>query len=203
LAATNQDLAELVSDGRFREDLYYRLSAFTIFLPPLHARGNDIDLLVHHYVRRFAVEFDRAVPSVPEATLARLRVYPWPGNIRELQNVLKQSLLAAAGSVLAPDFLPPHIGPSGAERPAEAASGGATLQSFVEERLQSGSTNLYEESLRRMERIVLTRVLQHTAGNQVQAARILGITRGSLRTKIRDLGIVIKHTVAGDADDID
>jgi two-component system nitrogen regulation response regulator GlnG len=203
LAATNQDLAGLVSAGRFREDLYYRLSAFTIFLPPLRTRGSDIDLLVHHYVRHFAAEFDRALPAVPEPTLARLRAYPWPGNIRELQNVLKQSLLAAAGNVLALEFLPPHIGPPGTERPAEAVAASTPLQSFVEERIHAGSTNLYGEALRRMERILLTRVLQHTAGNQVQAARILGITRGSLRTKIRDLGIVIKQTVAGDADTAD
>jgi len=203
LAATNQDLAGLVSAGRFREDLYYRLSAFTIFLPPLHMRGSDVDLLVHHYVRRIAAEFDRAVPAVPEPTLARLRSYPWPGNVRELQNVLKQSLLAAAGNVLAPEFLPPHIGPPDADKPGEAVGASTPLQAFVEERLHAGSTTLYEEALRRMERIVLTRVLQHTAGNQVQAARILGITRGSLRTKIRDLGIIIKQTVAGDTDESD
>jgi two-component system nitrogen regulation response regulator GlnG len=202
LAATNQDLGRLVSAGRFREDLYYRLSAFTIGLPPLRERGNDIDLLIHHYIRRFAREFGQTVPSLPEATLERLRQHEWPGNVRELQNVLKQLLLKAAGGVLAPEFLPAQLtATSPGTEPVQSSEAASTWQSwpqFVEERIQAGSEKLYQEALERMERAVLMRVLQHTGGNQVRAARILGITRGSLRTKIRELGIVISQTVSAD-----
>jgi two-component system nitrogen regulation response regulator GlnG len=211
LAATNQNLEGLVKQGRFREDLYYRLSVFTIRLPPLRERGDDLPLLVQHYVRRFSREFDKEAVSVPPETLALLGRYPWPGNVRELQSVLKQALLQATGGILAPDFLPAHITRDNHDATPAAAGPGAigrgddslyspSLPQFIDEQLRLGTENLYEDTLRRMERLLVTRVLQHTQGNQVQAARILGITRGSLRTKIRELGITIARTVASGED---
>jgi two-component system nitrogen regulation response regulator GlnG len=208
LAATNQDLGTRVHQGRFREDLFYRLGEFTIQLPPLRERGEDVALLAHHYLRRFAREFGKPVSAIAPGATAVLENYSWPGNVRELQSVLKQALLQATGEILAPDFLPtqltkddtglvsaaPKIGPNA----AESSSSGAPLVQFIEERLRAGSENLYEETLRRMERLLLTRVLHQTGGNQLQAAKILGITRGSLRTKIRDLGIAIARTVSSD-----
>jgi two-component system nitrogen regulation response regulator GlnG len=131
--------------------------------------------------------------------------YAWPGNVRELQSVLKQALLVAAGPLLVPDFLPAALGKTSESHGSAVLSGGPAagsvdgfpaLGQYVENRLQQGSENLYEESLRGMERLLLTRVLQQTGGNQLQAAKILGITRGSLRTKIRDLGITIARTVS-------
>jgi two-component system nitrogen regulation response regulator GlnG len=204
LAATNQNLEALVKQGRFREDLYYRLNVFTIRLPPLRERGEDVPLLVQHYVRRFSREFGNEAPPVPPDTVALLSRFPWPGNVRELQNVLKQALLQAAGAVLAPDFLPTHLVRENQEPAAPAATPATDdnalayppLHQFIEQQLRAGSENLYDEALRRLERLLLTRVLQHTGGNQVQAAKILGITRGSLRTKIRDHGITIARTVA-------
>jgi two-component system nitrogen regulation response regulator GlnG len=203
LAATNQDLDARVKDGRFREDLFYRLSVCTIRLPPLRERCDDLPLLVQHYVRRFGREMGKEVQPVPRETLALLTRYSWPGNVRELQSVLKQALLQAPGGILTRDILPPFLTKDGSESvpPApvpgreEAGHGFGPLTQFIDERLRSGADNLYEETLRRMERLLLTRVLQHTAGNQLQAAKILGITRGSLRTKIRDLGITIARTV--------
>ena len=207
LAATNQDLEGLVGQGRFRQDLFYRLSVFTIHLPPLRERGDDLPLLVQHYVRRFSAEFGQEVPRVPPETLEILRRYLWPGNVRELQSVLKQALLHTTGGIVAPDFLPAHLSHEGREGdeagPAlwgggqEARAAFPSLPEFIDEQLRMGTENLYEDTLRRMERLLLTRVLQHTQGNQVQAARILGITRGSLRTKLRELGITIARTVAG------
>src|SRR6516165_5343314 len=104
-----------------------------------------------------------------------LRQYPWPGNVRELQSVLKQALLQATGSVLVPDFLPAAIRQP--EKPADrpAAVEGGDWGQFIQERLQAGSENLYAETLAHMERQLLTAVLRHTQGNQVQASRILGI----------------------------
>jgi two-component system nitrogen regulation response regulator GlnG len=206
LAATNQDLASRVRQGRFREDLFYRLGEFTIALPPLRERGDDLRMLVQHYLRRFAGEFGKPVMGIAPETMTRLQEYSWPGNVRELQSVLKQALLQATGEVLLPEFLPGSVTHKN-ERQAGAdpgvnsgplASGGpaAPLLQFIEDRLRAGSENLYEEALHRTERVLLTRVLQHTGGNQLQAAKILGITRGSLRTKIRELGIAITRTVA-------
>ena len=206
LAASNQDLEALVAAGRFRQDLYYRLSVFTIRLPGLRERGDDLLLLVKHYLRRFNRELGKDVQQIAPEALAFLRDYPWPGNIRELQSVLKQALLLAAGPILVPDFLPASLRKGGADRQAAALAsqpqadsldGFAAFAPHVEARLKEGAENLYEEMLRRMERLLLTRVLQHTGGNQLQAAKILGITRGSLRTKIRDLGITIARTISG------
>ncbi len=197
LAATNADLAAAVAEGRFRQDLYYRLSVFTIHLPPLRERDGDIDLLVRHYLRRYGQEMGKDVQAVAPEALEVLRRYPWPGNVRELQSVLKQALLQAAGPVLLPDFLPPGLGP-----PAPAAEPppvGGGLEEFIDAQIQAGARDLYDRALERVERVLLTRVLRHTHGNQLQAARILGISRGSLRTKVRDLGIRIDRTVnAGD-----
>jgi nitrogen regulation protein NR(I) len=197
LAATNVDLETAVAEGRFRQDLFYRLSVFTIHLPPLWARGDDLALLVQHYVRRFSRELGRVVKHVSPETLETLRRYPWPGNIRELQSVLKQALLQAAGTVLLPDFLPP-LSAADDTRPKEPMTPEVTLEQFIDEQVEAGAENLHEEAVRRLERLLLTRVLKHTHGNQVQAAKMLGITRGSLRTKIRDLGIRIDRSITSD-----
>ncbi len=207
LAATNQELGPLVAQGRFRQDLYYRLSIFTFRLPPLRERGDDLVLLLQHYLRRFNRELGKEVQRVAPETLDLLRQYSWPGNIRQLQSVLKQALLQAAGPILSPDFLPASLykGKDETDRlvrpvatsvnPAEEHDGFPSLGSFIEERLQAGTESLYQETVRRMESLLLTRVLKQTGGNQVQAAKILGIARGSLRTKLRELGISIARTV--------
>ena len=134
----------------------------------------------------------------PEA-LALLRAYPWPGNIRELQSVLKQALLRSTGPVLIPAFLP---SPMGAPRTATlSADESAPLESFIRQRLQAGSNDLYEATLRRVEQFLLPLVLQSTGGNKVQAARILGINRLTLRTKLREMGLSDPKSVEGDEDD--
>jgi two-component system nitrogen regulation response regulator GlnG len=206
LAATNQDLETLVARNRFRQDLYYRLSVFTIRLPPLRERGDDLLLLVQHYLHRFNRELGKQVQGVAPEALEMLQNYSWPGNVRELQSILKQALLQAAGAVLVPDFLPASLHRE-ANRKTDSPpilDGGCLnvedsqpLSQFIEDQLRTGSENLYAETLRRMERSLLVRVVRHTNGNQLQAAKILGITRGSLRTKLRELGITIGRTVSG------
>ena len=106
IAATHRDLKAWSDEGKFRLDLYYRLGVFTIHLPPLRERGEDLPLLVQFYLRRVSRELGREVREVAPEALARLRGYPWPGNVRELQSVLKQALLRAHGPVLLPEFLP-------------------------------------------------------------------------------------------------
>jgi nitrogen regulation protein NR(I) len=195
LAATNRDLEKLVEMGQFRSDLYYRLGVFTIRLPPLRERIVDLPLLLDHFLKRFSRELGKEVLRVAPEALEVLGRYPWPGNLRELQSVLKQALLHATGPVLVVDFLPAVLSDTrkGREKPTPAAF--ADWDCFINERLEAGSNDLYAEALTQMERHLLTRLLEHTGGNQLQAAKILGITRGSLRTKIRSLGIVIERTV--------
>jgi two-component system nitrogen regulation response regulator GlnG len=199
LAATNRDLEPLVAQGRFRQDLYYRLSVYTIRLPPLRDRGEDLALLVQHYLRRYSRELGKDVKGIAPEALELLGRQPWPGNVRELQNVLERALLEATGPILLPEFIARALGQRAVAPPPPGLLN-AELVQYIEERIQAGSEDLYAETLRQMERALLTRVLQHTGGNQLHAARLLGITRGSLRTKLRDLGITIARSVAGGAD---
>ena len=198
IAATNRDLDKFVAAGQFRSDLYYRLSVFTITLPPLRERLEDLPLLVEHFVWQFGRELEKNIRQIAPETLEQLRQHRWPGNIRELQSVLKQALLRAKGAVLLPDFLP--VLPAGAADDKGAPSPFPAWDRFIDDRLQAHSEHLYAEMLEAMERQLITRVLRHTAGNQLQAAKILGITRGSLRNKIHALGILIERAVWSEND---
>jgi two-component system nitrogen regulation response regulator GlnG len=195
ITATNRDLESMVAAGTFRGDLYYRLNGFTINLPPLRERGDDILLLLERFLSRFSRQFDRDVHGISPDALRLLTQYPWPGNVRELQSVLRAALLNSSGPVLMPEFLPDEVR-FGLQ--PKAASGEAPLnelERFVDERIHANSTDLYAEALQMLERCVVTRVLRLTNGNQLKAAAMLGISRGSLRTKIRALGISIDQEV--------
>ena len=121
IAATNRDLEQMVAAGEFRGDLYYRLGIVTITLPPLRERAEDLPLLVDHFLRRFSPELGKEVDRIAPEALEVLRRHPWPGNIRELQSVLKQALLRAQGPVLVADFLPASV--RGEEEPAGSSRG--------------------------------------------------------------------------------
>jgi two-component system nitrogen regulation response regulator GlnG len=202
IAATHHDLKAESAEGKFRPDLYYRLGVFTIHLPALRERGEDLPLLVRHFVRRFSKELGRDVQEVAPEALERLRGYGWPGNIRELQSVLKQALLRASGPTLLPAFLPEF-----AAEPGEPAAGPAPapdlgLGAYVTQWLRPDASDVYAEVHRGLDRILLTRVMEYTHGNQNQAARLLGIARQTLRQKLRDLGLHVTHSVEADDNDV-
>jgi two-component system nitrogen regulation response regulator GlnG len=192
IAATNRDLETMVVTGDFRNDLYYRLNVCSIHLPSLLQRREDVPLLANYYLKRFNRELGKEVYRIAPEAMRWLEHYPWPGNVRELQSVLKQALLQATGPVLAPEFLPAVVRK---ERPPlisheEHESLTTTdLTSFVRERLDAGRTDLYEEYAALTERLLFLQVLGHTGGNLTQAARILGINRGTLRSRLEELGI--------------
>ncbi len=197
IAATNRDLEKMVEQGEFRSDLYYRLSGFTIQLAPLRDRPEDLAPLLENYLVVFSEELHKDVQGIAPEAMDLLLNYSWPGNVRELQNVLKQSILRSAGQVIIPDFLPEKILSPGSVS-ADGRAGTATstdLGHFVDERLEAGSTDLYAEALEFMERYVVTRVLSVCEGNQSKAARMLGITRGCLRSKVRALKVSIDTRV--------
>jgi two-component system nitrogen regulation response regulator GlnG len=200
IAATHRDLETWSAQGKYRPDLYYRLGVFIIRLPPLRERADDLPLLVEHYVRRFSPELGRQVREVAPEAMERLRGYPWPGNIRELQSVLKRALLRSTGPVLVPAFLPARAPRQPAE-PATAVGAGSPLEALIEQSLRDGSRNLYEEAHRELDRFLLPLVLRTTGGNQLQAARVLGITRRTLRVRLRELGLAVRKSVEGDEDD--
>jgi two-component system nitrogen regulation response regulator GlnG len=201
IAATHRDLKAWSDEGKFRADLYYRLGVFTIHLPPLRERGDDLPLLVRHYLRRFSKELGRQVQEVDPEALERLRGYPWPGNIRELQSALKQALLRASGTVLLPAFLPDLSGGPGEPGPGTPAGTGHGLEAFIQQRLGPDTQDLYAEAHRQVDRVLLPLVMDYTGGNQHQAARLLGIARQTLRQKLRDLGLHVTHSVEADEDD--
>jgi two-component system nitrogen regulation response regulator GlnG len=193
IAATNCNLEQLVAKGAFRQDLYYRLSSFTISLPALRERTDDLPLLVDYFLRRYNLELGREIRQVAPEAMACLQRYTWPGNVRELQNILRQALLHAAGPVLFPDFLPACVrGAQQTETPGTSTPL-ASLEDFFKERISAGSQNLYSESVALIERNLLTYVLLCTGGNQARAAKILGISRLSLRIKLRSLAITIER----------
>jgi DNA-binding NtrC family response regulator len=190
IAATHRDLKAWSAEGKFRPDLYYRLGVFTIPLPPLRERGDDLPMLVRHYLRRFSRELGREVHEVAPEALERLRRCSWPGNIRELQSVLKQALLQARGTTLLPAFLPPLPGElSGPMTAPESAVGDPDLEAFIRQCLASDIGDQYAQAHRRLDRLFLTRVLEATGGNQHDAARRLGIARETLRRRLRELGL--------------
>jgi two-component system nitrogen regulation response regulator GlnG len=202
IAATHRDLKAWSADGRFRPDLYYRLGVFTIHLPPLRERGDDLAVLVRHFVRRFSPELGRNVREVAAEALERLRGYSWPGNVRELQSVLKQALLRAYGPVLLPDFLPQLPEAAGEPAPAAPLGGRLDLEAFLRERLGPDCRELYAEVHRELDRLLLPRVLEYTGGNQQRAALLLGVSRRTLRVKLRDLGLYVAHSVEVNADSL-
>jgi nitrogen regulation protein NR(I) len=201
IAATHRDLKTWSEEGKFRPDLYYRLGVFTIHLPPLRERGDDLQLLVRQFLRRYSRELTREVHEIAPEAMDRLRNYSWPGNVRELESVLKQALLQSSGAILLPAFLPEL-----ADKPKESGSTAAVagdlgLESFIRERLAADAGDLYAEVHRQLDRLLLARVLDYTGGNQHQAARILGIARQTLRQKLRDLGLHVTHSVEADDDE--
>jgi two-component system nitrogen regulation response regulator GlnG len=199
IAATHHDLKADGAEGLFRTDLFYRLSVFTVHLPPLRERGDDLPLLMRHLLRRFSRELGREVQELAPETLERLCGYSWPGNVRELQSVLKQALLRASGTILLPAFLPDLSGGPAESGPAVPAAG-LGLEAYIGQRIGPDADDLYAETHRMVDRILLPRVLEYTGGNQHHAARLLGIARQTLRQKLRDLGLHVTHAVEADDD---
>jgi two-component system nitrogen regulation response regulator GlnG len=192
IAATNRDLEKMVAEGTFRGDLYYRLNVFTIRIPPLRERGGDIALLARHFMRRFAEELRKDVHSIAGESLALLQQYSWPGNVREFQSVIKQALLQATGPVLLPEFLPPLVRGGSTSAQAESADAPdlSALTHFVRQQIEAGTTTLYADYQALADRHVLQLALEHTGGNLTQAAKLLGITRATLRAKLIALGLL-------------
>jgi len=202
IAATNRDLKAMCDEGGFRPDLFYRLSVFTIHLPPLRERADDLPMLVNHYIRNFDRELGREVRQISSEALAILADYLWPGNIRELQSVLKQALLRATGSILIPSFLPDLFARSEKRDASLGATGdGGRFETFINDRIKAGVPDLYALVHAELDRILLPLVYRQANGNQHQAARLLGIARQTLRQKLRDLGL--STTDASDSDEGD
>jgi DNA-binding NtrC family response regulator len=197
IAASNQDLEGLVAAGRLRQDLYYRLKVFTIELPPLRERLDDLPLLVEHFIQLLDRELGKQVRSASAETMNLLARHDWPGNIRELQSAIQYALVQATGEVLTADCLPENIR-AGAQPETERE--GLEVGRLVESLLRAGKDDIYRRVTAAVERVVVETVLRHVKGNQVQASELLGISRTTLRAKLRSLGMAIEKQLQSESD---
>jgi DNA-binding NtrC family response regulator len=171
IAATNRDLPQMVAQGTFRDDLYYRLNVGAIHLAPLRERPEDIEPLVGHFVAICNEKLGRTIAGLSPQVLAILMRYQWPGNVRELANVIERAMVVAKGSVILPEHLPPHLFET---RPVAASGDGPSLP---------------ELSLEAAEREQILRALQASGGKRIEAARLLGLSRRTLYRKLDRYGI--------------
>jgi transcriptional regulator with GAF, ATPase, and Fis domain len=194
VAATNRDLLDEIEEGRFREDLYYRLNVVPIYLPPLRDRREDIPLLIEFFARKYADSIRLPLPSLPEETTAILQNYSWPGNVRELQNYVERAIVLCAGESLTPDLFPPHVRGLAPIRVARQKT--RSIDSLCGELvtrgiLEAGDSDgvLHEKIVSLVERELLAQVLKSCQGVQTKAAARLGINRNTLHKKIDDYGL--------------
>jgi two-component system nitrogen regulation response regulator GlnG len=198
VAATNRDLRQLIHQGRFREDLYYRLNVVPLRLPPLRARAEDIPDLARHFLSRIESE---GLPrkSFEPGALDVLKRHKWPGNVRELENLIRRLTAlynddTISAAAVAAELQEPFDGP--AEAPPDTATLSDDIQKHVSH-IFSGSpggvpaNGLYDRILREVEKPLILQCLRVTRGNQIRAAEILGLNRNTLRKKIRDLDIAV------------
>jgi two-component system nitrogen regulation response regulator GlnG len=191
VAATHRDLEQMVREGKFREDLYYRLRIVPVHLPPLRERSEDVRSLAEHFVSLYSAELVGEPRFLSEAALDRLATHPWPGNVRELENAIKRALVLASSEVLTPEdfgFLDAAAG----DQEAPIALGDLVrreLDQAIAEGDEGGE--VYRRVLESVERPLIEAALERTGGNQIKAAALLGINRNTLRKKIVDLGIPV------------
>ncbi len=198
IAATNQDLANQVSAGKFRQDLFYRLNVIIIELPPLRQRKEDIPLLANHFLERFSSETGKEALSISPDCMELFQNYQWPGNVRELQSTIRFALLHSTGDFITQDNLPSALNlkkiPS--TTPKTNIESFKELREYVTGLLQSNQTDIYKTLERNIDRVVFEEVLNHTKGSQIEAARLLGVSRTTLRNKLRELGLMVEKQVS-------
>src|SRR5207248_3183797 len=173
VAATNKDLTKAIAEGQFREDLYYRLNVFTIFMPPLRERKSDVLLLADHFLEKFSREHGKTIKRISTPAIDMLASYHWPGNVREMENALERAVLMCEGQVVHAHHLPPSL------QTAEA-SGTVTRVSLVD------AVVAYEKDL-------IQDALKTTRGNRAKAARLLDATERILNYKIKKYVIDVRR----------
>jgi two-component system, NtrC family, nitrogen regulation response regulator GlnG len=199
IAATHRDLRQLVRQGLFREDLFYRLNVVPIRLPPLRERSEDIPELVRHFLTLTGVE---GLPpkSLDAAALDRLKAYRWPGNVRELENLIRRLAALYSQETIGIDVIEAELAEVAPPQPQETVPVDDSLSAAVERHLKTyfaahrdglPPAGIYDRVLREIERPLINLTLGATRGNQIRAAALLGLNRNTLRKKIRDLEIQV------------
>lgn len=187
VAATNRDLKSEIASGRFREDLYYRLNVVPIHLPPLRERRTDIPLLAEHFLSKQVARLKRGSMKLSPEALEAMVNYPWPGNIRELENVIERTVLLTDGDTIRLKDLPLEL-----QRGERAGSSAGSFEVGDEETTESSPGGLKQqvrEAAAKLERELIVRALAQTGGNVTQSARLLKISRKSLQIKMKEFGL--------------
>ena len=187
IAATNRDLNAEIEAGRFRKDLYYRLAVVPINLPPLRERPSDIPTLVRHFVDKYNRRLNKRIEGMTDEALALVQAYAWPGNIRELENLIERTLLFADGPLIGAADLPQSLRSPGAATPLPGpAPAPGTLPVPAGE---TGLKDIVRQRAAELEKEIITRALEETGGNVTRAAKLLQISRKSLQTKMKEFSL--------------
>ena len=192
IAATHQNLEKRVAEGKFREDLFHRLNVIRIHIPSLAERREDIPLLARHFLRRAAKELDVETKSLSKDAEKLMTRLPWPGNVRQLENVCRWLTVMASGQEVLPGDLPPEIHSEGT---IEKSGGTATgdwpelLARWTDSQLREGHYNILNDAMLTFEKIMLERALSYTHGHKQDAAKRLGWGRNTLTRKLKELDV--------------
>jgi len=202
IAATNQNLDALIEQGRFRKDLYYRLRGVTIHLPPLRERREDIPELAHYFLFRYNRQLGTSVHSISPEALEVLQRYDWPGNVRELQSVIREALIVSAGVTILPEFLSAEVQRATA---ADAESDlpetslpdpqWQELVDSIQEWLAAGQRDIYRRAREQFDRLLILGAMRKAGGNQNRAAEILGLSKVTLRARLRAMNLGVQKVV--------
>jgi len=204
IAATNKPLEEAVASRQFREDLFYRLNVVRIHMPSLRDRREDIGLLVNYFLKKFGQQRKQAPRSIAKDAIASLENYHWPGNVRELENAIQRALVMSKGEAILRSDLPdeviasPPLGSAAGEgRGSEATGSGQTpdIPSLAQHLFRWARSCQDLKVIPAVERELIIQALAETKGNQVQAARLLGITRATLRKRVEKFGITQRLSI--------
>ncbi|MHB9072729.1 MAG: sigma-54-dependent transcriptional regulator [Desulfobaccales bacterium] len=196
IAATNRDLEAALAQGRFREDLYYRLKVVTLGLPPLRERSQDITLLADYFLSRFAKEMDVSNPGVTNEAKLLLQNYQWPGNVRELANAMQKALIFSRGYPIHPEDVSRAIGGASLGREAGEAQADEIVRQWVRQSLVSGDgKDIFETCMDHFASLLISEALDLTSGNRSRAAKLLGISRPTLLSKIDKYRLKVQTSV--------
>ena len=198
IAATNRDLENAIADGRFREDLYYRLKVVSLEMPPLRDRMGDISLLTDYFLSRFAAELRMDNPGITEEAKQLIQGHHWPGNVRELGNAMKKALIFSRGYPIRPEDISHAIAEdSSPDSSVEKAV--EIIRRWVRDMIASGERrDVFESLMDQYGGVLISEALNITGGNRTRAARLLGLSRPTLQAKIEKYHIHIETSVTSE-----
>ena len=198
IAATNRNLEKALSEGRFREDLYYRLKVVTISLPPLRERSGDIPLLAEYFLARSASDLGMNNPGLTKEAISTLNDHSWPGNVREMGNTLQKALIFNRGAPVRPKDIAQAISGMEVDADKESETTEKALNKWIHAALTTeGTDNLFESCVDRFSATLISEALNLTGGNRSRAAKLLGLSRPTLHSKIEKFGLKIETSVSG------